>query len=63
MSCNHAFNHACIVVNHLPFNITNYANITIFFFLLKEKFIVTSHGDFSRYKGNNIYTIEKIGKD
>ena len=24
------------------------------FFLLKEKFIVTSHGDNCRYKGNNV---------
>ena len=29
-------------------------------FLLKEKFIVTSHGDNHRYKGNNVYTTKLL---
>ena len=30
------------------------------FFLLKERFIVTSHGNNCRYKGNNINTMHSI---
>ena len=31
------------------------------FFLLKEKFIVTSHGDNCRYKGNNTNRTHNLG--